>query len=524
MFPKNTHELLEYYEQNKDRPWKEWLKFDKVLKKCGKQGTLGFMRARNDRDKVYVFKISKYINNLVHHESVVTESLGDIAKYCPHYVRWLGTIKCMIDPFNKDSDNPFKIHSKYPIQEEVLFTEFLDKSHKFFSYIKTTDMDEMILYSIIKQVLLAIIIAQKKKRFTHYDLHSNNIMIKKCDKDLVLLYVIDDENQYCVPTLGYYPVIIDFGFSYIEDLDDGPLFPSLGHTDSGFMSDRFDWVADPKLFLVSVSDEIKEERDTKLSHKFRRIVRNLFDPLSIDWASGWDDADDTSAAYQVLKILEPYNSKSDLFQECDEYCLDLLQSMIILPMEEEDYKDIGKNYSIFMTEWLKIENSISSSFYNMYILKGIVESASRVRAGYINNDTRIDAVSDFSKDVYKRISDVSHFCVPKGLHIEKMLCSLILLARNIEGIMYEIMEVRMGEKEREYEKLPVNCPEQIYAAIDVNIPTKYKYNENTKILVIDAINEENLYAELGKEEAKTLNNTHSLSRGVELYEIIKENV
>jgi hypothetical protein len=121
-----------------------------------------------------------------------------------------------------------------------------------------------------KTSFTAIAIAQKEKKFTHYDLHSFNVMIKKCDKDLVFLYKLDDDNQFCVPTLGYYPVIIDFGFSYISDMDDGPLWPSLAHTDVGFMSDRFDWVADPKLFLVTVLDKIKDKRNSKKSKKFKK--------------------------------------------------------------------------------------------------------------------------------------------------------------------------------------------------------------------------------------------------------------
>ena len=27
---------------------------------------------------------------------------------------------------------------------------------------------------------------------------------------------MDNDNQFCVPTFGYYPVIIDFGFSYSD--------------------------------------------------------------------------------------------------------------------------------------------------------------------------------------------------------------------------------------------------------------------------------------------------------------------
>ena len=47
-----------------------------------------------------------------------------------------------------------------------------------------------------------------------------------------------------------------------------------------FMSDRFDWVADPKLFLVTVSNEIRYKRKTKISLKLKHIVKNIFGNLT----------------------------------------------------------------------------------------------------------------------------------------------------------------------------------------------------------------------------------------------------
>ena len=190
-------------------------------------------------------------------------------------------------------------------------------------------------------------------------------MIKRCDKDLVFLYKIDDENQFCVPTLGYYPVIIDFGFSYISDMDDGPLWPSLAHTDVGFLSDRFDWVADPKLFLVTVSDEIKTKRKTKKSKIFRKVVRNIFHSLNIDWESGWDDYGEKGASDFVLEKLESYNKVSELFKEYDHYCIDILQTLVILPLQKQEYKNFETSYQAFLNEWVKIENEISNTFYNL---------------------------------------------------------------------------------------------------------------------------------------------------------------
>lgn len=517
---RNTEELWSYYEKHKDLPLSEWLDFYKVLRKPGKQGMVGLFRAKNDKNKVYVFKVSKYINNLITHESAVLEGLSSISKYCPNFVSWLGNTECKLDPFNKNSNDPFKLKSKYPIKEEVVLTEFLNKSHKFLSYIKTGEISENVLYSIVKQVLLAIVIAQKKKKFSHYDLHSNNVMIKKCDPDMVVLYVIDDENQYCVPTLGYYPVIIDFGFSYIEDLDDGPLWPSMAHTDVGFFSDRFDWVADPKLFLVTVSGEIIDERNTKTSRKFGRMVKNIFNNLDIDWESGWDN-DNESASGNILNLLECHNKHSQLFKEYDYYCIDILQSLIIMPMEENPYVDIGKNYSAFMNEWLKIEDMISNSFYNMYILKGLVDAVINVRAAYIDPKYRSDAISTFGKLLFDRLNEVSQFCVPKGLNIEVLLCSLILLARDMEGVMYEFMQVRMKEKENEYKKLPVSSTEQIYAVIETNIPTTYMYSEETKIAVIDSVKGSYSVVHLTEDQAEEMNQTYFLGRGTVLYDMLK---
>ena len=55
---------------------------------------------------------------------------------------------------------------------------------------------------------------------------------------------------------------IDFGFSFCDDLDNKPLWASLAHTDVGFMTNQFDPVADPKLLLVTMSDELKRYRNS----------------------------------------------------------------------------------------------------------------------------------------------------------------------------------------------------------------------------------------------------------------------
>jgi len=518
----NLDKLRACYESNKSTPWQDWLDFDCVFEKPGKQGLVGLLRSKTDKTK-YVFKISQYINYLVQHESVVMGSLNSVSSYCPHFCRYIGSIMCDVDPAVRKTGNPFDTEGvKYTIQKELLLCEHISNSYKMYNYIRSVDkIHEDVMYSTIKQVLMAILIAQNQKRFTHYDLHSNNVMMKKCNKDLVFLYVIDDENQFCVPTHGHYPVIIDFGFSYIEDMDDGPLWPSMAHTDAGFMSDRFDWVADPKLFLVTVSGELKEKRPSSRSRKLRRVVRNMFYPLKIDWNSGWDDVEKKGASDYVTQMLRGYSKMSKTFNDYEHYCIDILQTLVITPLEEQNYSNIHVSYSSFIKEWSKIEDQIESPFYNLYILKCMVDSARYVRSAYSDPQTEKDAVVTFRAQILATVDHVAKFCHIKNIHYEKLLCSLLVLSKNIEGVLYDVITSRMSEKNREYAKLPLQSTEQIYGAIEVNIPDNYVYNEKTSVCIVDCRSGTTDLYTIPVEELSHINKIQAMARGTYIWDLIK---
>ena len=514
--------LVEYYEKHKDTNWREWLEFEQTFEKPGKQGLVGLLRPTKDinshKPLKFVFKISQYINYLVQHEYTVMKGLNEISPYCPHFCKAVGTLLCEIDPAARKVGNPFQITTKHPIEKEILLTEYVDNSSKLYNYIRSDRVHERVIYSAIKQVLMGIAIAQRKKRFTHYDLHSYNIMMKKCNKDVVFLYVLDDENQFCVPTHGHYPVIIDFGFSYIDDLDDGPAWPSMAHTDVGFMSDRYDPIADPKLFLVTVATEMRQMRNNKKSNKFRRIVKNMFGKLKIDWESGWDNVDEKGASDFVTEMLHGHSIHSNLFDNYDHYCVDLIQSLIILPLEEQKYGNINQSYQGFLKEFVKIEHEIGNPFYNLYILKGIVDIAREVRVDYLRGGkSRKSAIKYFRESIYERVSCVANYCRPKDIHFERMLCSLLCLSRNIEGILFDVVEARMSEKRRNYDRLPLQSTEQIYGAIEVNMPDKYVFNKNTTVFVMDCRKEKCSRLELDSNMIDEINNTHALGKGTFLF-------
>lgn len=531
IFKSNYNDLLSYFEEHKEKKFNDWLNYESTLKKLGKQGIVGFLNPKINKDQKIFFKYSQYNDNLINHESTILEGLNEISNFCPHFCKSFGTIKCKINPENKI--NPFDLetlneNSKKctPIEKDILLFEYINNSTKFYNYIRAIDkIQEHILYSIIKQVLLAISIAQNKKKFTHYDLHSNNIMIKKCDKDLVFLYVIDEDTQLCVPTFGHYPIIIDFGFSYIENLEDGPLWSSTGHTKYGFTSDKFDHINDSKLFLVTVSNEIKEKRKTKDSKKLRRIVHNIFNNLNIDWVCGWDEnIENKSSSDHIISMLSDYSQQSKLFKDYDHYCIDLITSLIILPLEEKKYKNIYISYDTFIKEWINIENIIGSHFYNLYVLKKIIDIARDIRVYYQNKNTRDKAIKQFRDSIKIIVDEIGDFCVIKKINYERMLCSLYCLSENIEGILYIFSETRTKKMEKEYKKLPLESIEQIFGAIECNFKDTYIYNENTKICIIDSINNTKSLYKIPVEYIQNVNKEHQILRGTYIYDLYKNKI
>ncbi len=514
-------DIVSYYEKNNHKLMSEWLVFKKMLAKPGKQAKVGILMSK-EKDIEFLFKMSRDMNFLIYHECIIFQGLRPLSKYCHNFVRGVGTLKVKIDERTK-TENPFIIESKYAIEKEVLLMEYLNNAVKFDSYIRNKKIQEEVLYANIKQVLLAINIAQKEKKFTHYDLHSDNVLLKKCYKDLVIIYKIDEQNVFCVPTLGYYPIIIDYGFSYIEDLLDKPLFASLSFTDIGFTSIAFDPITDYKLFLITVSKEIKAARNTKKSRCLRRIVKNLFYTLDVDFKCGWDNEKKSCSDF-VLDLLRIYNDKSRIFQDYDYYCIDLVQSLIILPLEEQEYDMLSNSFCSFIKEWVKIENEISNEYYNLYILKEIINVARDIRSDFLQDDKKKSSVIFFQRRVFEILNTVSTFCVPKNMNFTLFLSSLYVFATSIEGILFYVTNARIQEKKKEYTKMPLKTIEEIFACIDVNMNSPYIYNENTKFCMIDNVLKTSSIHSIHCDHIKTINDTEDILKAQTILKILERSV
>jgi len=497
----NFKKIQMLFDKNSNKRWEEWLKFENIFKP-GKQGIVGLFSVIGDEELKIVFKLSQYVNYLVLHENIISTGLKEIEPFCPHFYKNFGTINCKVNTFDKNIFNP---DAKHKISTDILMLEYIEKSCKFYNYIKAVEkVEEDLLYSIIKQVLIGIQMAQTFKKFTHYDLHSCNIMIKTCSKDVVFFYILNETDRFLVPTFGNYPIIIDYGFSYISDLEDGPLWPSLGHTNVGFTSNKFDHIADIKLFLSSCSYEIKEKRKSEKSLKFRKFVKTILKPLNMDFYCGWDDIKGNSAAGRVMKKLKDYGGKSKLFYDYENYCSDIIQSLIILPLQAQDYSDLETSYESFINEWIKIENEVSVVFYNLQILKIVVDLARKYHYSYLQENKK-ETAAMFRNDVHHEISKIVKFFSPKKINYEILLCSLLVFSRCMEGLLYETLNKQEIIKEKEYEKLSFKSASQVFSMIEEKFPFEYIFSKDTRILIFDAILKKTKIISLTEKMAENIN-------------------
>jgi hypothetical protein len=530
LFDYTNEMLIDFFDNKKNKKYSklpDFITFNESFTKTGKQGLLGVLDVKTDEGKKQVvYKISQYINYLVDHENSMLQGLNEIREYCPHFCKGFGKITVPVDADFRKAENPFQIDSGLKIYGDVLLMEYINPAKKLYRYLKKEDISEDIIFSLIKQTFLAVNIAQNKKEFCHYDLHSNNILINKCNKNSCFLYVLDEKHQFLVPTYGFYPKIIDFGFGYVGDMTGKPMYAPLAHTDVGFISDRFDKVADPKLFLITVSDEVVNYReDSKKGKLFRKIVKNIFKPLKVDWESGWDDVDDISASDYVINLLEDVEkkSKSKFFKRFGHYCIDLSQKLISLPIQKHKYKKIDEIYSYIIEEFRKIEKEISNDFYNLYIFKNIIDFAYEVKDDYLseNKEKREKALKNFKNNIFEVLNKVAKFVNPK-IDYEKLLCSLFIFAKKMNGVLYEVMTERMSDKNKEYNKMKLQTTSEIYECLDYNIPSEYTLDNETVIYLFDCINERSLKFNLPSEIVEEINSTYPSSRGEVLYSLLKE--
>jgi hypothetical protein len=172
-----------------------------------------------------------------------------------------------------------------------------------------------------------------------------------------------------VPTYGYYPVIIDFGFSYAKNFETLPCWAPMSYTQYGFTTHKYEPIADAKLFLTTISRELRVYyRGDNDVNSLTKKTDEIFSCLNINKNRGWDNPGlgnnkVLSFSQEVFLFLEPVFKASKIFENNIVFGIETLQVLVTLPLgggdvehnEEYTRQKVGENLQTFMREWTKIE-------------------------------------------------------------------------------------------------------------------------------------------------------------------------
>jgi hypothetical protein len=172
---------------------------------------------------IYVFKIPKEVNTLVDHELKVSKDMEELSMYLPHFNRILEVkrnVKCYIPSKRSKSDQSVNPFSQYNCIRDVSIIEYIPSKLTLLKFIKTSNFSDC-ADSLIYQLIIALLIAQQEKNFTHYDLHLENVLLRRCLERTFFWYKFVYEGAIIdrlVYTNGYFPVLFDYGFAYSKGL------------------------------------------------------------------------------------------------------------------------------------------------------------------------------------------------------------------------------------------------------------------------------------------------------------------
>lgn len=489
----------------------------------GEQGTVGLCK-RNGVTCVY--KLPKFMNFLTTHEYLIFKDIESLS-YLPHFVQMIDYHIMPIHP-KYVSEDPF-METNVSLALSTLFLEYIPRSIPFLSMLEDSSVSFSHCLSIMKQTLCAILFAQKQCSFVHYDLHAMNLLLRPVDEFDIHVYKLSEDRVFIIPTYGLAPVIIDYGFSYSQNLQNKYLCMAPEFTNVGIYSPTsFDIFADFKRFLISVSADIRESREkTKETETFRNIIKNIFYSQDVSWNSGWNRERHHSILSSLIHYIQPVDmQKSHLFHKYPHHCLDILTGLVKMtesPNDDSNLPCLRQAFHTFFYEFLKIEQAVHQPFYSMYFLRIIVCLLQAYRDEYvecISNSTELcNLVRAFQQDFETVVHKLVAFCQFK-VNYEALMCSAYIFGDYYGAEIHRRMAKIITKQRKEYESLPVRTPDEIYAIIDYHFPLEFEWTVDHTLVVYDFETQSQSQYAFNETQCEYLNNQPVLMRAYHVQQLL----
>jgi len=439
--------------------------------------------------KKIIYKIGLETPFLVQHEFTIAKHLETINKFLPNFMRCYDIIynipmdmkkkNPFVNPDLTSSDNEF---NDVILLEHCNHIETLDNIIKRYLKKKNQLLADQI-NSCINQLSIAILIAQYEIGFVHNDLHFDNILLCTCPKNTKLLYkfnaVGDSKVSYALlPTFGIFPQIIDYGFSYTHNRNF--LYTGIHHDNKGYINFEFDPYTDLKTILCRLLYSDYNFGSNQLLSKFSDLMDKNFLQMPIDHETGWDSNNKPSIGNQLIRYTRPF-VKNKFIRKYISEILDMINSLVILPLQSKSYCDMDIHIATFCDAWDSIEEWISSTNEKKYILKNLISGIRNNLISDTNSKNLLENIKLSSNPSWAAISTKT---------IETLYLSIIQISECIEGFEYERSTISISRKINEYKKLSnyKNSIDIYKTFIEPFVSNDVTVEYNDYIIVMDACN------------------------------------
>lgn len=242
------------------------------------------------------------------HEFFTGLIINDIRDYIPNFILTYGGYICDADSLGNNCDRE-GTNSSY------LLIELVKESNTVSRNMRNTLLTNDDLVNIITQTLATLQFSQQKSKFTHYDLHLNNVMIFNIhsrefnnqfkgvipdfsDKpyynntnNFIFRYFMDDndENKSMIIPSKYLVSIIDYGNSYVDGLGANNLFVNKNNISYGMTMYKTNPLMDMYTFCINLIQHILSlnvYRNRLLSDKtgiLYRFIEEFFSQFGNVW-------------------------------------------------------------------------------------------------------------------------------------------------------------------------------------------------------------------------------------------------
>ena len=493
------------------------LNYIRVFNSRGVYGIVGLCKINESQ---LIYKIGNDINRNLIHENIILNNLNKLKFYCNHFVYCFDK---KILNINEDFIyEPFEFNifedKLKNIPREIIYLEELQKM-PLYKFIKFSNNN--CINSIILQTLMAIQISQTHCQLTHYDLHMGNILIQQYPQIKPLHIYKFKNNYYCIPTYGYYPVIIDTGISYSNSLNGNQMCSNTDSYDYGFQSTLFDKLNDSHHFLLNLFYELEIKNDgyDTISNK----IKNIFKYLPVLRKSGWKKLpfDITDIVLNKIKKNKNYN-QLELFKDYKSEILELINGLITLPLQDYGEGDLNCfedfiielqnciNYSKFIEEYT--DNEL------LFVIKSIID----ILYKFINNND-ID-VLDLEININNILNNfpITNHEKNEVCDYNKLLISATELSKNLSTNYYRIRSKHQEIIDVCYQKTIIKNTLDIIIYFYKHLNINYNINEINDVIIWNTDNKtyNQTQIKLTHEIIEKINILPMLDRGNELMKYI----